>query len=185
MNFSTLFSLAATLFVAAAEDKHQRPCNRCGKEEAEKVVRGLQAKLEEYTKQCDYKSALELSLPGAGFATVDMYCADDSCCADVGTMEKWWTYYACDMHFEYPVAPVTVEHKTNGTVVITKAEFAAGYTETWERTLSAYRQAYHWFPVASESGCDFRLGYIDGNAYNCPAFIPNAISCDNPVCTGI
>lgn len=183
MNLRSLLSLAATLFVAAAEEQHH-PRNRCCKEDAEKAVLALQKQLQEYAKQCDYNAALRLSLPDATFSTLDMFCADSSCCVDQGSMEKWWTYYACWDHIEYPVAPVTVEHLYNGTIVITQPELTATYDANWQRLLYAYRTRYHWYPVPSEKGCDFRLGFINGNDYACPEFLPNAISCDAPECIG-
>lgn len=189
MNFLSLIPLALSLFAsfsAADDDKlHGRPCNRCGKDEAIKKALALQNQIQELARQCDYKGALELSLPNGSFSTIDKYCLDGSCCNDKGSMEKWWTYYNCFDTLYFPVQPRNIEYLRNGTVVITLPDIAASYLPDWNRTLIAYEERWFWMPVESANGCDFRLGYIDGHAYNCPAFIPNIRSCDDPVCIGL
>lgn len=100
-------------------------------------------------------------------------------------MEKWRTYYGCPDTLYYPVAPTNFEHLKNGTVIITQPEVQATYSDEWDRELYAYKNNYHWYPVAGEGNCEFRLGFISAISYNYPVFIPNAVSCDAPICTGL
>lgn len=188
MNILSIFLLVISLVSSAsfAENKHHaRPCNRCGKDEAITKALSLQSLIQNLARQCDFKSALELSLPDASFSTIDMFCADNSCCNDKGSMEKWWTYYQCTDTTYFPVQPRRIEYLKNGTVIITLPDIAATYDPDWRRSLDAYEERWFWMPVESADGCDFRLGYIDGHAYNCPAFIPNISSCEDPICISL
>lgn len=166
--------------------RHQPGCGNCSKEEAEKVALSRQVQLQDLAQKCDYQGALELSLPGAGYASTDQYCADGSCCSDVGTMENWWTYYNCYDNLIYPVVN-SITHLANGTIIINRPEITGTYVNEGsglEQIIYAYNTSYYWFPVKTDKGCDFRLGFIKANSYNCPAFIPNAVSCQSPVCLG-
>lgn len=186
MNFlATLIPFAASLLVITANGKHHNPCgSHCSKEDAEKTVRALQIELQNLVKQCDYKGALELSLPNASFAAIDSYCENNTCCSQVGSLETWWSYYTCSDTLYYPVQPVSVDHRPNGTVIITQPEIQATYSLDWERLTFAYNNKYHWVPVDGEGNCNFRLSYISANSLNCPAYIPNAQSCSTVLCGG-
>lgn len=188
MNIISLipFALGLVASFSAAEDKHHaHPCNRCTKEEAIKKALALQAQIVASAQQCDIKSALELCLPNGSYSTIDQFCADGTCCNSKGSLEEWWTFYQCTDTTYYPVQPTSVEHLKNGTVIISLPEVGNTYLPDWQRKLIAYSERWFWMPVQSADGCDFRLGYIDGHSYNCPAFIPNAIACENPVCVGV
>ncbi len=187
--FALVPFLAAFVFATAEEDKHHhRPDCQCSKEESIAAALARQAQLQECAKACDYSKCLELSLPEASFSTVDQFCADGSCCNDLGSMEQWWTYYACPDNINYAYQPAKVTYVNNGTVIVSKTELASSYDysdyDNWTRQLFAYQLNYYWVPVQSDQKCDFRLSFISGHSYNCPEFIPNAVKCDNPACVG-
>lgn len=168
MNFVATL-LAGLVALVSAEDKHRGGCH-CSKEEAVKIVLGHQAELQQAAQTCDFQKAMELALPTAGWSTSDRICQTAGCCYTTGTISEWWTYFACYDTLHYSV-PQDIRFLANGTVVVNLVEFQ----DSWDFTASPvvpyntiYNDSYLWFPVKSEKGCDYRLGYINANSLNCP-----------------
>lgn len=177
MLFSNLLSLAAAfLSVSAAtsdseEAKHGKPCGGCGsREEAERVVNETFDRLVATVRLCDYEKALTFSTPDATFSTVDASCSP--CCYGNGDIKTWWTFYTCESQVVYPEESRKIQHLKNGTVVLSAFEALSFSTNN----KSLYTFNYYFFPVQGK--CEYLIGYIDGNTLECPAFVPNALSCE-------
>jgi hypothetical protein len=164
---SAILSFAA-LIVADCGEKGKKPCCGC-LEEREATLIATQKRLQELAQACDYQGALALSLPDAGYWTLDYDCPE-GCCSDAGPMTKWWSFYSCSDRIFYPVEPVSIRHLGNGTSVYGCTEILAGS----DGTLYAYELAYSW---DLQMDCTYKLSLITGHSYNCPAFLPGAVPC--------
>lgn len=169
---STILSFAA-VFANDDGEKVKKPCCGC-LEEREAALIATQKRFQLLTQTHDYLGALAMCLPDAGYSTYDYDCPQ-GCCRDVGTMGQWWTYYGPNDHVYYPVEPVAIHHLKNGTMVYTCTEIVAA----GDGTLYAYELDYHW---DQQADCTYKLSLITGHSYNCPAYIPGAVSCSN--CNG-
>lgn len=166
MNFlSALVAVAGVLVLA--EDQHHKPCGGCSsREEAEAVVRATQLKFQELTNMCDYKALLTMSTPDAMFKTVSYGCDSEGCCWDSGDMEQWWAYYTCQDKAYYPGETVCLDHKKNGTIVLTVLEIVARGQDGFY----IYKENYSWSPV--EGKCEFMLTQITGTDVLCAGAPP-------------
>lgn len=175
MNFFALIlpTILGLFCKVQAEAGRHSDCG-CPHDEAVAKVVELTKRLQTFAQACDFKSALLLSTPNASFATTDYYCRN-GCCSDVGGMEKWWSYYNCQTILRYPSEPFCVKTLKNGTIVVSQDEIGSQRPVPDVIEEMAYHLNYYWFPVGK---CEFQLGYLTGNSYNCPAYIPGAIPCD-------
>lgn len=180
MKFIATILLTLTLTIIKAEveaidGNREKPqcCPRgesCGSKcDKEQRVTALQHRLQKFVAECDYRSALELAIPDATYATVDPGCPG-MCCYDAGSIQDYYTFFTCNDQIIYPAEPVKITHLANGTIIYSATEMNASS----DGILSAYYNNYYWFPQAD---CSYLLGYIDGNSYNCPAYLPGAPPC--------
>lgn len=177
--------LLTVLFAAAKHSRHHEGAAHeasCPRDEAKAVVLGLQAELEHALQNCNILRARELSLPRGSFATVDAYCGPaGTCCVDMGSLDDLWAYYSCADTILYPAKPSHMDVLRNGTVVVTRSELSKGMADPMAPVSYAYEYRWNWHPVKGKH-CEYRLGYVAGHAYGCPAVLPNAISCAAPIC---
>ena len=181
-----LLALLLTVLFAAAKHspRHEDAAGEAGysRDEAKAVVLGLQAELEHALQTCDILRARELSLPRGSFATVDAFCGvAGTCCVDIGSLDDLWAYYSCADTILYPAKPSHIEVLRNGTVVVTRSELSNGMADPLAPIAYAYEYRWNWHPVKGKRG-EYRLGYVAGHAYGCPAVLPNAILCAAPIC---
>jgi hypothetical protein len=187
MNISALILAAASLLVSSskAEAQHcSKPCH-CDHHEAVEIVRCLQREFNRNTQFCNFEANRHLTLPEASYRVIDPFCTNPGgCCYDSGPMDQWWLSYSCADSLYYPEATWEVKVLCNGTVAVNNVvEIGTSVVmNVGTPTNSAYSFNYLWFPV-SGAKCKFRLGYVSGNAVQCPATLTSGLpcsSCQNP-----